>query len=202
MYFVRSPKLFELLYPELIWRMSDAEKKLYLTFDDGPDKTVTPLLLDILDQFKAKATFFCVGKKVEKFPEIIKQITDAGHSVGNHTYSHLKGKNVSTESFLEDISACNNLLHTKLFRPPYGSIKHNQIKQLKDQYKIYMWSVLPGDFDQKISKEKCLHRSIKYTSDGTIIVYHDNEKTKEKVLYTIPKYIEHFQKLGYTFEAL
>ncbi len=202
MYFVRSPKLFELLYPELIWRMSDAEKKLYLTFDDGPDKTVTPLLLDILDQFKAKATFFCVGKKVEKFPEIIKQITDAGHSVGNHTYSHLKGKNVSTESFLEDISACNNLLHTKLFRPPYGSIKHNQIKQLKDQYKIYMWSVLPGDFDQKISKEKCLHRSIKYTSDGTIIVYHDNEKTKEKVLYTIPKYIEHFKKLGYTFEAL
>jgi hypothetical protein len=65
-----------------------------------------------------------------------------------------------------------------------------------------MWSVLPGDFDQKISKEKCLHRSIKYTSDGTIIVYHDNEKTKEKVLYTIPKYIEHFKKLGYTFEAL
>jgi peptidoglycan/xylan/chitin deacetylase (PgdA/CDA1 family) len=202
MYFVRSPKLFELLYPELIWRMPDAEKKLYLTFDDGPDKTVTHLLLDILDQFKAKATFFCVGKKVEKFPELIKQIKDAGHSVGNHTYSHLKGKNVSTESFHEDISACNNLLHTRLFRPPYGSIKRNQIKQLKDQYKIYMWSVLPGDFDQKISKEKCLHRSIKYTSDGTIIVYHDNEKTKEKVLYTIPKYIEHFKKLGYTFEAL
>jgi peptidoglycan/xylan/chitin deacetylase (PgdA/CDA1 family) len=98
MYFVRSPKLFELLYPELIWRMPDAEKKLYLTFDDGPDKTVTHLLLDILDQFKAKATFFCVGKKVEKFPELIKQIKDAGHSVGNHTYSHLKGKNVSTES--------------------------------------------------------------------------------------------------------
>lgn len=202
MYFVRSPKLFELLYPELIWRMPDADKKLYLTFDDGPDKTVTPLLLDILDQFKAKATFFCVGKKVEKFPELIKQIKDAGHSVGNHTYSHLKGKNVSTESFLENISACNNLLLTRLFRPPFGSIKRNQIKQLKDQYKIYMWSVLPGDFDQNISKEKCLHRSIKYTSDGTIIVYHDNEKTKEKVLYTIPKYIEHFQKLGYTFEAL
>lgn len=202
MYFVRSPKLFDLFYPDLIWRLPNAEKKLYLTFDDGPDKLVTPKLIDILDQFKAKATFFCVGKKVEKFPELIKQMKEAGHSVGNHTFSHLKGKKASTESFLEDISICNDLLQSKLFRPPYGSIKRNQIKQLKDQFKIYMWSVLPGDFDQKVSKEKCLYRSIKYTNDGTIIVYHDNEKTKENVLYTIPKYIEHFQKLGYTFEAL
>ena len=202
MYFVRSSKLFDLFYPDLIWRMRSTEKKLYLTFDDGPDKTVTPELLDILDQFKAKATFFCVGKKAEKSPELIKQIKDAGHAIGNHTFNHLKGKKVSTASFLEDISSCNKLLNTNLFRPPYGSIKHNQIKQLKGHYKIYMWSVLPGDFDQKVSKEKCLHRSIKYTKNGTIIVYHDNEKTKEKVLYTIPKYIGHFQKLGYTFEVL
>ena len=202
MYFVRSPKLFDSLYPDLIWRMKNAEKKLYLTFDDGPDITVTPELLDILDRFKAKATFFCVGKKIEKLPELILQIKQAGHSIGNHTFNHLKGKEVSTETYIEDISAVNGFLHTGLFRPPYGSIKRAQIKQLKDLYKIYMWTVLPGDFDPKVTKEKCLHRSIKYTGCGTIIVYHDNEKTKEKVLYTLPKYIEHFQKSGYTFEAL
>ena len=202
MYFVKSPKMFDLLYPDLIWRIRSTEKKLYLTFDDGPDKTLTPELLTILDHFKAKATFFCVGKKIEKFPEILKQITSAGHSIGNHTYHHLKGKNVETDTFIEDVSTCDKLLQSNLFRPPFGSIKRSQIKQLKDQYKIYMWTVMPGDFDQNISKEKCLNRSIRYTKNGTIIVFHDNVKSKEKVLYTIPRYIEHFQKLGYTFETL
>jgi len=202
MYFVRSPKIFDFFYPDLIWRIQSAEKKLYLTFDDGPDNSVTPELLKILHQLNAKATFFCVGKKVKKLPGLVEQITEAGHSIGNHSNNHLKGRKVQTVSYLQDIKICNNLLDTKLFRPPYGSIKLNQIKQLKDQYKIYMWTVLPGDFDHKVSKEKCLFRSIKYTKSGTIIVYHDNVKAKEKVLYTVPKYIEHFQKLGYTFEAL
>ena len=202
MYFVKSPKMFDLLYPDLIWRIRSTEKKLYLTFDDGPDKTLTPELLTILDHFKAKATFFCVGKKIEKFPELLEQIIGAGHSIGNHTYHHIKGGNVETDTFIEDVSACNKLLQSNLFRPPFGSIKRGQIKQLKDQYKIYMWTVMPGDFDQHISKEKCFNRSIRYTKKGTIIVFHDNVKSKEKVLYTIPRYIEHFQKLGYTFETL
>ena len=202
MYFVKSPKIFDLLYTDLIWRMDNAEKKLYLTFDDGPDKLVTHELLDILDQFNAKATFFCVGKKAEKHPEIINQIKATGHTIGNHTFEHLKGKKVSTANFIEDVAKCNKHLNSNLFRPPYGSIKRNQINNLIEQYKIYMWTVLPGDFDAKVSKEKCLQRSIQHTTSGTIIVYHDSKKTREKVLYTVPKYIEHFQKLGYTFEAL
>lgn len=202
MYFIKSPRLFDIFYPQLIWRIAGTEKKIYLTFDDGPDESVTPELLNILEQYNAKATFFCVGKKVDKLPQIVKQITAAGHSIGNHTYHHLKGKNVGTKSYMEDISACDFLLNSSLFRPPYGSIKQKQIKRLKEQYKIYMWTVLPGDFDQNVSKEKCLHRSIKHTKKGTIIVYHDNEKSRDKVLFTVPKYIEHFQKLGYTFEAL
>lgn len=202
MYFVRSPKIFDLFYPDLIWRIRSTEKKLYLTFDDGPDKIVTPELLRILDRFNAKATFFCVGKKVEKLPAVLTQIKEAGHSIGNHTYDHTKGKRTSTKTFTEDIFTCDKLLHTKLLRPPFGSITRSQIKQLKDQFDIYMWTLMPGDFDPKVSKEKCLQRSITYTKKGTIIVLHDNEKTKEKVLYTVPKYIEHFQKLGYTFEAL
>lgn len=202
MYFVKSPKIFDLFYPDLIWRMQGTEKKLFLTFDDGPHKSITPEILKILDHFKAKATFFCLGNKIDKFPEIIEQIKKDGHTLGNHTYDHLKGKSTPTTALMEDISKCDNLLNTKLFRPPYGSIKRKQIKQLKYQYKIYMWTVLPGDFDPNVSKEKCLKRSIRYTKNGTIIVYHDNEDSKEKVLYTLPKYIKHFQKLGYTFDAL
>ncbi len=202
MYFVKSPKIFDLLYTDLIWRMDNAEKKLYLTFDDGPDKLVTHELLDILDQFNAKATFFCVGKKAKKHPEIINQIKATGHTIGNHTFEHLKGKKVSTSTFVEDVAKCNKHLNSNLFRPPYGSIKKSHINNLIEQYKIYMWTILPGDFDTRVSKEKCLQRSIQYTTSGTIIVYHDSKKTREKVLYTVPKYIEHFQKLGYTFEAL
>lgn len=202
MYFVRSPKLFDLLYPDMIWRMDKAEKKLYLTFDDGPDNIVTPELLDILDRYKAKATFFCVGKKAKQHPEIIQQIKSSGHTIGNHTFRHLKGKEVSKSAFIEDVAQCDKYSESNLFRPPYGSIRRSQIKLLKGKYKIYMWTVLPGDFDATISKEKCLKRSIRNTTNGTIIVYHDSTKTREKVLFTIPKYIEHFQKLGYTFEAL
>lgn len=202
MYFVRSPKLFDLFYPDLIWRIQSPGKKLYLTFDDGPEKSVTPELLEILNQFNAKATFFCVGEKAEKNPGILDQIREGGHSIGNHTYHHIKGKSVDTKLFLEDVEKCNKMLDTNLFRPPHGSIKYKQIKSLKKQYQLFMWTLLPGDFDPKISKEKCLQRSIKYTKNGTIIVYHDNKKTKDKVLYAVPKYIEHFQKLGYTFETL
>lgn len=202
MYFVRSPKIFDLIYPDLVWRIQSIDKKLYLTFDDGPDPSVTPELLNILHQFEAKATFFCTGSKADENPALIEQMKDAGHSIGNHSFYHLRGKKVSTASYIEDISRCNKILGTKLFRPPFGSIKQSQIKQLKDQYKIYMWTLLPGDFDQSVTKEKCLSRSIKYTKNGTIIVYHDSKKTQEKVLYAVPKYIEHFQKLGYTFEAL
>lgn len=202
MYFVKSPKIFVLLYPDLIWRMDNAEKKIYLTFDDGPEKSVTPELLNILDQFEAKATFFCVGKKAEQHPEIIEQIKTSGHAIGNHTFQHLKGKQVSISTFVEDVVKCDKHVNSNLFRPPYGSIKKGQINDLKERYKIFMWTVLPGDFDKKVSKEKCLQRSVRYTRNGTIIVFHDSIKSKDKVLYTVPKYIEHFQKLGYTFEAL
>lgn len=202
MYFVKSPKIFDFIYPDLIWRIHTKEKKLYLTFDDGPDKNVTPELLKILNQFNAKATFFCVGKKVEKSSVLLNKIIKEGHSIGNHSYHHLKGKKVATNVFLDDVNLCSTLIPTNLFRPPFGSIKQSQIKLLKDQFKIFMWTVMPGDFDKNISKEKCLNRAIKHTKKGTIIVFHDNNEAKDKVFYTIPRYIEYFQKLGYTFEAL
>jgi peptidoglycan/xylan/chitin deacetylase (PgdA/CDA1 family) len=186
----------------MLWRMPKSGKRIYLTFDDGPDEDVTPAILEILKRYEVKATFFCVGKKVNQHPELMSMLQQEGHSVGNHTFSHLKGKKTNDTLFLQDTEKGNEQVGSSLFRPPYGSITRSQIKKLKEKYKIVMWTLLPGDFDPRISIEKCLKRSIKYTMAGTIIVFHDNKNIKEKVLYVVPKFIEHFQNLGYTFEAL
>ena len=202
MYFVKTPKIVSLIYKSLIWEIPEKEKVIYLTFDDGPEKNLTPEVLKILDNYKAKATFFCVGENSIKNPEIILQIIKAGHAIGNHSYSHLKGYRTNTEEFINDIKKCSEILNTKLFRPPYGRITRNQIKKLKEDYKIIMWSVIPGDFDNKVSKELLLKRSIKYTKRGTIIVFHDNIKTKEKVLHALPRFLEYFINKGYKFERI
>jgi peptidoglycan/xylan/chitin deacetylase (PgdA/CDA1 family) len=202
MYLIASPKIFKLIYKDLIWSIPESEKKIYLTFDDGPEKEVTPAILEILNSFNAKATFFCVGKKALQELEIIAKMKVLGHTIGNHTFSHLRGKKTSVNSFLKDVGKCDEVFKTNFFRPPYGSITGKQIHKLKKRFHIIMWSILPGDFDKKVSKEKCLARSVKYTKQGSIIVFHDNLHSKEKVLYVLPEYLDHFSKLGYTFEAL
>jgi peptidoglycan/xylan/chitin deacetylase (PgdA/CDA1 family) len=202
MYFVKTPLIVKLFFRNLIWNIDEFGNKIFLTFDDGPEPAVTPKILEILDKYKAKATFFCVGKKVVIHPGIPEQAIRSGHAIGNHSYSHIRGKKNSDNDFFSDIDRCNEMLKSNLFRPPYGSITLRQLSQLKKKYKIVMWEVLPGDFDNKISPEKCLSRSIRYSKSGTIIVFHDNQKSKDKVLYILPRYLEHFSKLGYTFEAL
>ncbi|MBC8488447.1 MAG: polysaccharide deacetylase family protein [Bacteroidetes bacterium] len=202
MYFVKTPKIITLLYRNLIWEIPNTEKKIYLTFDDGPDKDVTLQILEILDNYKTKATFFCLGKKAEKNPEIISQILSCGHKIGNHTYNHLNGRKTNSGEYLQDIKKCDKILDTKLFRPPYGKITRKQIKELKDNYKIILWTVLPGDFHKNVTKEQCYKRSIRHTKSGTIIVFHDNIQTEEKVLYVLPKFLEHFISKGYTFEPI
>jgi len=202
MYFVKTPKIIRYYYKDLIWKVPEEEKRIYLTFDDGPDKRTTNSILDILDQYNAKATFFCVGKKVMEVPEITNQIEKKGNTIGNHSFNHLNGWKTSTEEYLLDIEKSNKVMQSNLFRPPYGRITRQQIKILRDQYNIILWSVLPGDFDSKTSREKCLSRSINNTTRGTIIVFHDNIKAIDKVIYSLPRYLEHFTKLGFKFEPL
>lgn len=202
MYFVKTPGIAHIFYRDLVWSIPGNEQKIYLTFDDGPDNSTTPRILDILNEHEINATFFCVGDKAKKHNKIIERIIAQRHSIGNHSYSHLKGTKVKTEDFIQDVEKCNEVIHSKLFRPPYGKLTRQQTRLLKEKYKIVMWSVLPGDFDDKVSKESCLIRSIKNTTKGTIIVFHDNLKTIDKVTYVLPKYIEHFKNLGFTFEPL
>lgn len=202
MYYAKTPNIVKLVYPSLIWGIKDDEKNIFLTFDDGPDEDITPEVLNLLDEYNAKATFFCVGEKVVENPDIFKDITSRGHSVGNHSFNHLKGKKSSLDEYLQNIEKASSVIDSDLFRPPYGSFKYQQLKSLKHNYKIIMWSVLPGDFDKTISKEKVLKRAIKYTKKGSIIVFHDNKKFKNTMIFALTGFLDHFKSRGYNFKSI
>jgi peptidoglycan/xylan/chitin deacetylase (PgdA/CDA1 family) len=204
-YFVKSPFWLKNIYPNLIWDIPTQEKKLFFTFDDGPHPIITIQVLDVLKAYNAKATFFCIGNNVVKYPEIYKRIIDEGHAVGNHTFNHLNGWKSADELYLNDINKAMEYIDSNLFRPPYGRISRFQIQQLlkpKYQMKLIMWSVLSGDFDPDISAEKCLNNVLLSTKAGSIIVFHDSEKAAEKMLYALPKVLEQFSKRGFAFEKI
>lgn len=202
MYFVKTPKILQSIFKNYIWEIPDTEKTIYITFDDGPHKDITPQTLRILDDHKAKATFFMLGEKAEKHPGLIKQITLKGHDIGNHSFSHPNGWKQTKEDYINNVEKSNQILNTQLFRPPFGKLKKSQAKQLKNHYKLIYWTVMPGDFDKNISKERCLARSLKNTKGGTIIVFHENDKAKQNMLFTLPLFLKHFSEKGFTFKAI
>jgi peptidoglycan/xylan/chitin deacetylase (PgdA/CDA1 family) len=202
MYFVKTPYLLKFLFPFLLWSKSKKEKLLYLTFDDGPIPEVTIWVLDILAKYNIKATFFCVGDNVNKFTEIFNRIISEGHTVGNHTYNHLKGWSINNDIYIDNIIKCNEVVKSSLFRPPHGQVSLKQIWLLKKQYKIVMWDVLTGDFDSKLTPKKCLLNTIKHTENGSIIVFHDSIKAKENLYYVLPRALEHWVSMWYSFGIL
>ena len=202
MYLVKTPRLIQNLLPTFTWRIPTEEKVLYLTFDDGPIPEVTPWVLDTLRQFNAKATFFCVGDNVKKNPSVFQQVLAEGHAVGNHTFNHLNGWDSENISFFHNVRHCAKLVKSSLFRPPYGRLTPKQTQFLTRHYQIVMWDVLSGDFDQTISKEDCLSNVMASTKRGSIIVFHDSQKAAERMMYTLPRFLEHFVAKGYRFESL
>ena len=200
MYGVKTPGLLKLLFKKLTWDVPVKSKTLFLTFDDGPTPQVTEFVLTTLAQFNAKATFFCLGKNIERHPAIFKKILLAGHGIGNHTYSHKNGWKTANEIYLNDVAAFP--YRTKLFRPPYGRISLSQIALLKSEYSIIMWDVLSGDFDTTISNEQCLSNVIDHARPGSIIVFHDSMIAQERMEYALPKVLEHYTTKGYCFEKI
>jgi peptidoglycan-N-acetylglucosamine deacetylase len=189
-------------YPDLIWDKKGNGKKLYLTFDDGPTPEITDRVLEILSQYNARATFFCLGRNVEHYPAIYQHILAKNHAVGNHTYSHLKGWKTRHKEYFQDIELANQFIHSDLFRPPYGQIKNTQIRHLKNKYKIIMWDVMSHDYENRISKDRSLKAVLRYTKEGSIVVFHDSLKAADKALYILPRVLEEFARKGYTFEAI
>lgn len=203
MYTVKTPKILSLLTKNnLVWEMSGKEKRIFLTFDDGPIPELTPWILETLNNYNAKATFFCVGENLKKHQDIYQQIKENAHVIGNHTENHLNGWKNKPQEYIDNIQACEEESQSKLFRPPYGKIKPKQIKMIREEYAIIYWTVLSGDFDESLSPQKCLQRILKKTKAGSIVVFHDNIKAIPRITYALPRFLAHFSALGYRFEAL
>ena len=204
-YLIKTPKWVRKLFPGSIWEISDAQKTIYLTFDDGPHPKVTSFVLDELDKYGAKATFFCIGKNVAGHPGVFKRILEHAHAVGNHTHDHLDGWKTGNVKYLQNILAAGNYIDSHLFRPPYGRITRSQRKllmQLDEPYKVIMWSVLSGDFDVNITPGQCLENVLKNTKRGSVIVFHDSEKAFERLRYVLPAVLKYFSEQGFSFEKI
>ena len=223
---VTTPKILRLFYPSFLWEMPKGEKKIYLTFDDGPHPTITPQVLEILKKFNAKATFFCVGNNVKKYKETFELIKKEGHSVGNHTFNHEKGLITKTKDYVDSVIEADALIQSPLFRPPHGRIKYSQIKTLKkkliisesqklrnsetqklrnsepQQLKIVAWTVISYDWDKSLTPDDCYNNVIKNAGDGSIIVFHDSEKAVNNMIPALTKVLEYYTDKGYTFEKL
>ena len=211
-YLVRTPWLLKKLYPECIWDIKTEEKTcppvgkvIYLTFDDGPHPVATTFVLEELKKYNAKATFFCIGKNVEKHFDIYKKIIEEGHAVGNHTYDHLNGWKVKDEVYLDNIFKAKKIIDSNLFRPPYGKISKFQLKQLTgEKYKLkpIMWSVLSGDFDEEVSGEECYTTVVKNAKKGSVVVFHDSQKAFDRLRHALPLVLKNFKEKGFEFRSI
>ena len=198
-----APFWIRAIYPKgLVWRVPTSRKEVFLTFDDGPVPEVTPLVLSILKKYNVKATFFCVGENVQKYPEVFDLLLKEGHAVGNHTFHHIKAWKTDCNAYLSEVEQCNVLVKSSLFRPPYGQIKRKIARNLAKNYSIIMWSALTGDYNKMLSGHQCLANAVSNTAPGSIIVFHDSLKALERMEYALPLYIEFCIKKGYSFSKL
>jgi peptidoglycan/xylan/chitin deacetylase (PgdA/CDA1 family) len=211
-YWIKTNFLVKKMFSKYVWDVPNNEKKVYLTFDDGPTPEITEWTLSQLEKFEAKATFFCIGDNINKFPEIFNSLLSKGHSVGNHTFNHLKGWETSTKEYIENVALCQEAisknskisnLKPALFRPPYGRIKRSQAKELRELgFKIIMWDILTADFDAEVTPEQCLQNVLKNVTSGSIIVFHDSKKAFRNLEYALPKTLEFLKEKGFSFAIL
>ncbi|UKN00473.1 polysaccharide deacetylase family protein [Paracrocinitomix mangrovi] len=199
----KIPKWPRRLFKGAIFDFASDAKTIYLTFDDGPHPETTPLLLDVLDQFNIKATFFCLGENVKDYPQLFQRILDKGHAIGNHAMNHIKGTMTNTNDYIKDVETATELINSKLFRPPYGKIKPSQFKALKQKgYRIIFWSIMAYDFDQNLSTDTFISKMQKLAYPGAIYVFHDNQKSIETIQNELPKVIEALIDDGYEFKKI
>ena len=218
---VKTNKWIKKIFNNLVWDIPNSDKKIYLTFDDGPIPEVTEWVLDILKTEDVKATFFCIGDNIQKHPAIYKRILAEDHHTGNHTFNHLNGWKTETNQYIENFKLCETEIEKfqnlkiqksdsqlptpnfQLFRPPYGKMTLSQSKKIRNLgYKIIMWDVLSYDFDSNISVEKCLENVISNTQQGSIIVFHDSLKAEKNLKYALPKAIQILKDKGFVFDVI
>ncbi len=203
MFIEQPPLLYRILFPEAVWRIKRKKRKvIYLTFDDGPIPEVTPWVLDVLDYYNIKATFFSVGDNVRQHPELLEEIKKRGHSWGNHTMNHLQGFKVASRNYLRNIKEADNLIDSNLYRPPHGIMRWSQAKVIKDHFNIIMYDLVTRDYSKKLNGEQVLNNVKKFARNGSIVVFHDSLKAERNLRYALPRAIEWLKEQGYEFEAI
>lgn len=212
-YLFKTPEIIRRMYPDMQWQAKTEHKEVFLTFDDGPTPEITSYVLNLLDQFNAKATFFCIGKNIKEHPDIFQSILDRGHSAGNHTYNHLNLSKCHPHDYLREIDETERLIEqsggrkqnysARLFRPPYGRINKNTARQLKARnYEVVMWSLLSADFDQELNTQKSLKMLKRHTRPGSIIVFHDSVKAYKNLKIILPEYLKFLKREGWVMSYL
>jgi peptidoglycan/xylan/chitin deacetylase (PgdA/CDA1 family) len=199
---VRLPGFLTSFFKDTVWRLGKNERVVYLTFDDGPIPEITPWVLEILREEAVRATFFCVGENVTKYPELYRQILNDGHSVGNHTYNHWQGLKKKNQEFFDNIELAAEFIDSDLFRPPHGLIRNSQYHFLKKQYKIIMWDVISCDYDSRIKPERVFRNITDFVRPGSILTFHDSIKAKKNLMEVLPSSIRWMKEQGYRFEAI
>ena len=199
---LQVPQLVKWCYNNVLWRENSDEKCIYLTFDDGPIPEVTPQVLDILDKFGVKATFFCVGDNVRKHPKTYAEVLKRGHSVGNHTFNHLKGFSTKNADYIQNVRKASEYINSALLRPPHGQITPKQIKLLSDEYKIVMWDIITYDYDKTFSADGIMKIIRKRSKNGSIVVFHDSIKSEKNVLETLPQALQFWKEKEYALRVI
>lgn len=202
MFIEQPPRLLRVLYPKAIWRMYPKEKAVYLTFDDGPIPEITPWVLDLLDTYNIKATFFMVGDNIRKHPETFQMVVERGHRIGNHTFNHIRGFEFRTMNYLANTDKANETMKTDLFRPPHGHMRFAQYHVLKKYYKIIMWDLVTRDYSKRVNGEQVFEIVKKYVRNGSIITFHDSLKAEKNMKYALPRSIKWLKEQGYEFKLL
>ena len=201
MFIEQPPQFFRQLYPRACWRMNASERAVYLTFDDGPIPEVTPWVLDILDKYKVKATFFMVGDNVRKHPDEYKMVVERGHRIGNHSHNHLKGFAETTDHYLANVDMASCYISSNLYRPPHGIMRMSQYRALSKRYRIIMWDLVTRDNNPKLTGEQVLGKVKRYARPGSIITFHDSLRSVHNLHYALPRAIEWLLAEGYEFKV-
>jgi peptidoglycan/xylan/chitin deacetylase (PgdA/CDA1 family) len=202
MFIEQPPWVYRVFFPGTVWRIPDQEKCVYLTFDDGPVPNLTPWVLDLLDTYRIKATFFCVGDNVQKYPDIYQSILKRGHRVGNHTFNHIQGIRYWSLNYLANVKQAAEWIQSDLFRPPHGHMRYPQLHQLKKEYRIIMWDVVTRDYSPHMTAQGVTNVVKKYTRNGSIIVFHDSQKAVGRIEEALPRSIEWLLAERYRFQVL
>lgn len=197
------PRMVTWLFPNRVWQIPTAQKEIFLSFDDGPHPRITPMVLDMLAAHGAKASFFCIGDRVKRFPDIYQRILDEGHAIGNHTFHHLNGWKTNDADYLTNITEAALCIDSRLFRPPYGRIKGSQARAIvATGFKTIMWTVLSGDYDAKLNPAQCANRVLENIEPGFIILFHDAEKAEKNMLFALEKLLEASKLQGFRCEKI